>query len=266
MFNISGLNTLLRIVRETGIKPTKLHILSGVSKARHGLWIITHKGLVEEEGYGITSLVDYNIKEAKMFTDETVCKYIGLTEGQQECCVFGIEAGEDEVIKMKTSLNTKVGVRQICGEGCEDHDHKPLVTIKPVVENKDANTDTELSEQDTGESGDGDGESGNSGSDGDSETLSEQSTSDELSDEPSDSGNSDSTVEESTEVETKKTDSNLNPEIEPNFEYAQSLSGTGNKNEQKLALEEYARRFNIELNRGTKFDAMMADFKEKASA
>ena len=137
MFNISGLNALLRVIRETGIKPTKLHILSGVSKPRHGLWIVAHKGLVEQEGCGITSLVDYNLKEAEMFTSDTMCKYIGLTEGQQECCVFGIEAGEDEVIKMKTSLNTSVGNRQVCGEGCDEHDHdhehKPLVTIKPVV-------------------------------------------------------------------------------------------------------------------------------------
>ena len=209
MFNISGLNALLRVIRDTGIRPTKLHILSGVSKPRHGLWIVTHKGLVEQEGYGISSLVEYNLKEAEMFTEDTVCKYIGLTVGQQEVCVFGIEAGDEEVIKMKTSLNTTVGNRQLCGEGCNDnkHEHKPLVVIAPVVV-----------------------------------------------DEP--------IITESIVIEPEKVDA---PEA-PDFEYAQSLSDTGNKNEQKAALEEYARKFDIELNRGTKFDAMMVDFKEKFNA
>ncbi len=246
MFNISGLNTLLRVVRETGIKPTKLHILSGVSKPRHGLWIVTHKGLVEEEGYGIDTLVDYNLKEAEMFTEDTVCKYIGLTVGQQEVCVFGIEAGDEEVIRMKTSLNTTIGNRQVCGEGCEDHeDHKPLVTIKPVVENKD-----DVPTEGTGEN------------------LSEpkESVEDSTISEATGDSESTETVSTDTVVETKNTDSNLNPEIEPDFEYAQSLSETGNKNEQKAALDSYAQRFGIELNRGTKFDAMMVDFKEKASA
>ena len=246
MFNISGLNALLRVIRETGIKPTKLHILSGVSKPRHGLWIVTHKGLVEEEGYGITSLVDYNLKEAEMFTEDTVCKYIGLTEGQQEVCVFGIEAGEDEVIRMKTSLNTSVGNRQICGEGCNDHDHehKPLVAIKPPVVEVTKETTDESSDTSAGGEEEGTGESTESTED---ITVSE-------------------TTSDSESTESESVDSNVDAPEVPDFEYAQSLSKTGNKNEQKAALEIYARKFDIELNRGTKFDAMMVDFKEKASA
>ncbi len=240
MLNISGLETLLYIVRDTGVIPDKLHVLSGVGKPRHGMWIVTHEGLVEQEGYGITSLVAYNVKEAEMFTDKTVCKYIGLTEGQQECCVFGVEAGEEEMIKMKTSLNTKGKKRVVCDNqsGKPDIIQEPLVVIntEPVNESVSEGTTETTGKEETGE------DIGETGEDTQIITPSDEVLPEDL-------------VAEGA----------LNPDIKPNFEYAQSLSLTGNKNEQKLALESYARKFGIELNRNIKFDAMMIDFKEKAS-
>lgn len=48
----------------------------------------------------------------------------------------------------------------------------------------------------------------------------------------------------------------------PDFDYAESLSEDKSKSEAKIALEEYARQFNVELSRSKKFSSMIKDFKQ----
>lgn len=62
-----------------------------------------------------------------------------------------------------------------------------------------------------------------------------------------------------TEVETEE--SEVESTETPDFEYASSLN-TSDKKQSKIDLEEYARKFDIELARNKKFESMLEDFAE----
>ncbi len=254
MLEITGLDLLLKVVRETGIKPTKLAIHSIIQKPRHGVWVVKDGINCIGQGYGIDTLVDYNLDHAEALTDKNDYRFIGLTAGQHNTVVFGVTyEDEEDMISVRTVLSGgKVPIAVV--------EHKPLVSINPIVENNDDDVINELSEQDSTELSVGDGERGDSegnGESGDSEGTNSGDTESTSENETIDEGTS-----EGDTAETKNVESDLNPEIKPNFEYAGSLSKTGNKNEQKVALEDYARKFGVELSRGKKFEAMIVDSKE----
>jgi hypothetical protein len=50
----------------------------------------------------------------------------------------------------------------------------------------------------------------------------------------------------------------------PDFDHAASLESVGTKKESKIALEEYAREFGIELQRNKSFSNMLKDFKSES--
>ena len=68
-------------------------------------------------------------------------------------------------------------------------------------------------------------------------------------------------VEEAPE-ETVNVPETPSEDAQPDFEFAQGLYKADDKAGSKKALEEYARTFDIELNRGQKFENMMKAFKE----
>ena len=76
--------------------------------------------------------------------------------------------------------------------------------------------------------------------------------------------------EQATEVDSEaaeevESDSDIDPVVHPDFDYAESLYNEADKAGSKVKLEEYARQFDIELSRGKKFESMLEDFKGSVS-
>lgn len=146
MIEIKGLQGLIDTVSCVGVKPT-VAILEGVASMRHGMWLITNtESGVLKEGYGLNTLTDLLVAKPEVTVGNTI-KYLTLTQEQMDITLFGLTfpegteiPEEEEMIKMKTSLATKVGSREVTKsevvneclspDVCEEHEHEPLVEIK----------------------------------------------------------------------------------------------------------------------------------------
>lgn len=229
MKEIVGLKGLVSEILEVGIKPLSIAITEGCVSMRHGMWLVTNPEIgVLHEGYGLNTLADMLVdKPETLGGKDSVVKYLTLGVDQEESTVFGVHYSEEqeEMIKMKTKLSTTVGSRQVCGDGCDTNHDTPC-----SKEHCDENITQETV---------------------DVETI----------------GSEDNSVEEDNEESNTNLEGETTPEqpeetLKPDFEHAQSLYDESDKSGSKVALESYAREFDVELSRGKTFENMMVDFKE----
>lgn len=237
MKEIVGLKDLVSEILEVGIKPISIAITEGCVSMRHGMWLVTNPEIgVLHEGYGLNTLADMLVdKPETLDGKDSVVKYLTLGVDQEESTVFGVHYSEEqeEMIKMKTKLSTTVGNRQICGEGC-DTNHGTPCSEDHIDENITQDPEGETTPEYGGEGND----------------ISELTVDDTVVSE---------VIEEIIDTHTpEQTEENLKPD----FEHAESLYNEEDKSGSKVALEAYARAYNVELSRGKTFENMMIDFKE----
>lgn len=255
MKEIVGLKGLVSEILEVGIKPLSIAITEGCVSMRHGMWLVTNPEIgVLHEGYGLNTLADMLVdKPETLGGKDSVVKYLTLGVDQEESTVFGVHYSEEqeEMIRMKTKLSTTVGSRQVCGDGCDTNHDTPC-----SKEHCDENITQETVDVETIGSEDNSAEEDNK----ESNTNPEGETTPEVTEEEG-SDNQEVSTEQSVVIEDTSIEETTE-DNKPDFEHAESLYNSEDKSGSKVALESYAREFDVELSRGKTFENMMIDFKE----